>query len=149
MFESLNLSYLIIIKWLKITVYFTKKDRCTSRLSVDIYKNRDFIWLHWYGFSTVWLLWCISRLLFIVKASSHWLPLYGFSTVCILWCISRFWYWYKHLSTLAALLWLLPSVSSLVYFETLFYCESLHTSCIYMASPQCEFSDVFQDSFLL
>ena len=91
---------------------------------MDIYKNRHFIWLHR----------CISRFLFTVKASSHWLPLYGFSTVWILWCISRFWYWYKHLSTLAALLWLLPSVSSLVYFETLFYCESLHTNCIYMTT---------------
>ena len=55
-------------------------------------------WLHCYGYSLVWVLWYILRHCFIVKAF-----------------------------TLAAFIWLLPSVSSHMYFKTPFYCKSFIT----------------------
>ena len=42
---------------------------------------------HWYGFSLVFGLICLTRLLFTKKALSHWLHWYGLSPVCILICI--------------------------------------------------------------
>ena len=44
--------------------------------------------LYWYGLSPVWVLICLSILLFLANAFSHWLHMYGFSPVWVLICLS-------------------------------------------------------------
>ena len=74
--SKLQLQTLYGLPSLSSMVYFERLFYCES-----LHTGCNYI----YGFSPVWVLGCISRLLFIVKGSSHWLDLYGFCKIWVSW----------------------------------------------------------------
>ena len=101
--------------------------------------------LHWYGFSLIWVLICVSRLLVLENTLSHWVQWYGFSRICVIICRSRLLFrgnaalhrvhWYDLSSV-----WVIIGLSRLLVIQNIF-----HTGCIDMVYSLYESSYVYQE----
>ena len=84
--------------------------------------------VHWYGFSPVWVLICVTRLLVLENALSHWVHRYGFSPVWVIICQSRLlfhgnaalhrvhWYGFSPV-------WVITCLSRLLFIENVFFTQ--------------------------
>lgn len=109
----------------------------------------------WYGFSPVWMCWCVLKLICCVNFPTLWTPIWllswvnklmsfkmtisskMFSTlwavICLLSCVNALVYpeitqECETLSTLWAVIWLLPCVNVLMVFKSTF-CKTCPTPC--------------------